>query len=167
VIPLPFGTAPATITSNWSATNLGSLNGPGDPTPDNLYLVFAHPNVSTIELNGLPQVVDYDPADVGLRLTSGEAGFANWVLLQVLVGGGNSVYYPAVSLGTLATGSSSPFQLLYTLDNPQVFSEGINLELGIPSWDLFFASTIVPEPSTALLLVIGLGALAITGRKRS
>ena len=77
------------------------------------------------------------------------------------------MYYPAVSLGTLAPGSSVQFKLFYRLDQPQVFGETINLELGMPAWDLFFASNVVPEPSSALLLMLGLGALVAARRAGS
>jgi PEP-CTERM motif len=172
VIPVPFDSGePATVTSNWSATNNSALNGPTDPIPDNLFLVFANPGPSTITINGQPQNVAYDPADVGLSLSFDEAGLADWVLLQVpsnpLVPTSIPVYYPAVSLGTLPAGSNLPFQLFYTLDNPQVFTEPINVELGMPQWNLFFASTVIPEPSTGLLLLLGVGALAATRRERA
>jgi hypothetical protein len=165
VIATPVGSGPATVDSTWSATNLSDMNAPGDPVPDNLYLVFSRPFEYQIFLNGQTQTFSYDPADVGLTLSSGEAGLADWVLL--LVAAGNPVYYPAVSLGTLAAGSTLPFQLFYTLDPPQLFGEPTNFQLGIPTWNLFFTSIAVPEPSTALLLLFGLGALAVARREHS
>jgi len=145
---------PATITSNWSVFNdTGS-------TLENLYAVFVRPVPATIILNGQSQGVTYDPSDVGLTLGS------NWVIMQV-VGGSNTVYYPAVSLGTLANGAAAAFPLFHVLDNPQVFSESFNYELGMPKWTVTFTAVPVPEAASGVLVLFGLLAIAVGRRKRS
>jgi hypothetical protein len=169
VIPAPVGIAPATGQAGWTGTNTSGLNQAGALDTFNLYLIFAQPLLNDeFTVNGQPQPVEYDPADVGLQLSSGEAGLADWEILRVLVAGSDPVYYPAVSLGALADGSTLPFDLFYTLKNPQVFGEPFNFVLGIPKWNLFFTSlpTVVPEPSPALLVLIGLGTLVGARRAR-
>lgn len=146
----------ANINATWSV-----VNDTGASLQD-LYLVFEKPipTTTTVILNGVFQPVTYDPSDVGLTLGAG------WQIFQVDV---NSipVYYPAVSLGTLANGANAPFPLSYVLDNPQVFIESFNFELGMPAWNLFFVSVPVPEPASGLLVLLGVLGIAGGRRKRS
>jgi hypothetical protein len=144
--------ATATITSTWRIVNDTGAN------LQNLYLVFLKPE-PTIYLGGEATPVTYAPANVGIDLAGG-----NWGILPVEL---NSipVYYPAVSLGNLANGADVSFPLHYVLNNPQVFSESFNFELGMPKWNLAFITVPVPEPSTAWLVLVGLLAIA-RGRHR-
>jgi hypothetical protein len=139
-----------TITSDWNVSN---TNASG---VQNLYLVFSRPVA-----NGN---IVYPPQDVGLTLDS------NWVILQG-VAGATSVYYPAVSLGNLASGGNKAFQLFYTLQNPpQEFSnQNFNLELGMPKWSLFYlsAASPIPEPASGLLVLCGLLGIAVARHKRA
>jgi PEP-CTERM motif-containing protein len=147
--------ATATITSNWTIAN-----DTGTSLQD-LYLVFLQPE-PTIYLDGQAQPITYAAANVGIDLSGG-----NWVILAVEL---NSipVYYPAVSLGSLVNGANAPFPLHYVLNNPQVFSEFFNYELGMPKWNLAFVTgTPIPEPSTACLVLLGLLAIASGRHKRS
>jgi hypothetical protein len=167
--PYPVGSGPATITSNWSATNGTGINAPGAP-PQTLYLVYERPITNTIDVNGQPQAVTYAASDVGLTLSNdGNGSGVDWVILQVPVANNGSVYYPAVSLGTLANGAAAAFPLFYTLNNPQVFRENFNYELGMPKWSLDFVSipAPIPEPSSGLLMLIGLLGIAGGRRKHS
>jgi len=152
-VPVPLGSGPATVTSTWTATNnTGSAI-------QNAYLVFARPETNT---EHIPSVT-YDPANVGLTLG------ANWVILK-LDAAGIPVYYPAVSLGTLANGAAAAFPLFYTLQQnpPQVFNQPFNDDLGIPAWKLaFLTGTPIPEPSTGLLVAIGLLGIARLRRQHS
>ena len=137
-----------TITSTWTVLN-------DTQTPlQNLYLVFERPcaNGSCV----------YNPSDVGLTLGS------NWVILQG-VASGIPLYYPAVSLGSLASGADVDFQLFYALRNPpqELSLPNINLELGMPAWSLFFVSAPIPEPASGLLVLFGLLGIAGGRRKRS
>jgi len=178
VLPTPVGSAPATITSNWSATNTAPGLNNGTGPLQNLYLAFQQPITSQITVNAQPQSVTYAPSDVGLTLTP-----ANWVIFQVDVGSSipvdpsskcpvtvasndNCVYYPAVSLGTLPYGAAAGFSLLYTLKNPQeqLFTEPFNYQLGMPEWTLLSTSAVVPEPTPGLLLLVGL--LVVAGGRR-
>lgn len=137
-----------TITSTWTVLN------DTQSSLQNLYLVFERPIA-----NGS---VVYDPSDVGLTLSS------DWVILQG-VASGNPLYYPAVSLGSLASGADVDFPLLYSLHNPpQEFNRpDFNLELGMPAWKLFFVSTPIPEPASGLLVLFGLLGISVGRRKRS
>ena len=154
---------PATITSDWSGTNNTGI------TDQTLYIVYVRPVTDTIVLSGQQHTVAYDPADVGLTLNASDG----WVLLQVpsdpVVPNSIPVYYPAVSLGTLANGGVADYQLFYTLKNPQVFQGTSNDELGMPKWSLAFSSNSapIPEPSSGLLMFIGLVGIARARRKRS
>lgn len=132
---------PANITENWSA-----LNDTGTSL-QNLYLLFVQPKPGTITLAGQSQSVTYETADVGLTLGS------DWVIFQVDVNS-NPVYYPAVSLGNLANGANALFPLFYVIDNPQVFSEPFNYELGMPKWTVSFV--VIPEPASGVLVLFGL-----------
>jgi len=146
---------PATIQSNWSATNNTGIND------ENLYLVFARPT---------PNAFVTEHQDVGLVLSSGESGRADWVIVQVVLDpGAIPVYYPAVSLGTLGAGAAANFKLYYSLFDLQI-GQGTELdEVGLPQWNLAFFSTAapIPEPSSGLLMLIGLLGIAQAGRKRS
>jgi len=169
VIPAPAGTGIATASSSWTGTNQTPVNSGVGPL-EQLYLVFASPETNTITINGQPTDVTYDPRDVGLTLSFAEGG-ADWAILQIpsnpLDPASDPVYYPAVALGTLGVGESAPFSLFYQLENPQVFLEPFNFELGLPRWNLYYASSsmMVPEPSTALLLALGLTSLAAVRRR--
>lgn len=162
VLPAPLGSAPATIASNWTALNETGLNE--GVLNQNLYLVYKRP----ITNDEQSPAVTYDPADVGLTLSSGTGGL-DWVILQVPSNpfdpGSIPVYYPAVSLGILADGATAAYPVFYTLDNPQVFSRATNFELGMPKWSLSFLAVPIPEPSTGLLLFAGL--LGIAAGRRS
>jgi hypothetical protein len=165
----PIGLGTATVTSNWTATNTGYTDG---STTLNRYLVFEHPMTNTILVNGQPQDVTYAPTDVGLTLSNdGNGSGADWIILSLPVAGGNTLYYPAVSLGTLPIGGSSDFPLLYALKNAgsHVFQENFNYQLGMPKWSLDLASlpATVPEPSTGALMIMGLLAIVKGRRKRS
>jgi hypothetical protein len=168
--PFPIGSTPATITANWSATNNTGLNNGTGPT-QNLYLVFERPVTNDqFFVNGQQQLVTYNPADVGLTLTNdGSGSGVDWVILQVPVANNNAVYYPAVSLGPLANGAATAFPLFYTLNNPQVFTENFNYALGMPKWSLDFVTNPapIPEPSSGLLMLVGLLGIAGGRRKQS
>ena len=141
---------PANITENWS-----SLNDTGTSL-QNLYLLFVQPKPGTITLAGQSQSVSYETAEVGLTLG------ADWVIFQVDVNS-NPVYYPAVSLGNLANGANAAFPLFYVLDDPQVFREPFNYELGMPKWTVSFV--VIPEPASGVLVLFGL--LGFVGGRRS
>ena len=163
-------TGHATVTSNWSATNaIAGLND-GSAAERTLYLIYAQPVADTLLLDGVQHNIAYDPSDVGLTLSYG-AGGTDWVILQVpIASSGNSLYLPAVSLGTLDYNAApAQFSLFYSLDNPQVF-QGQSIDiLGLPKWNLayFTSAAPIPEPSTALLLIIGLVAIARGRPERS
>lgn len=146
---------PSTIQSNWSAINNTGI------TDENLYLVFARPT---------PNQFVTEHEDIGLVLSSGEGGRADWVIVQVqLDPQAIPVYYPAVSLGTLGSGDGADFKLFYSLFDLQI-SQGTEIdEVGLPQWNLAFFSTAapIPEPSSGLLMFVGLLAIARARRKHA
>jgi len=149
--------APATVTSNWSLRNDTGAN------LQNLFMIFLSPD-PVVYQDGSATSLPYAPDDIGLDLSG-----ASWTIFAV-VHNSIPVYYPAVSLGNLANGATSQsFPLHYVLDNPQVFTESFNYELGMPKWNLTFITTgaPIPEPSTACLVLLGLLAIAGGHHKRS
>lgn len=154
---------PTTVTSDWSVTN-----GVGRDLIGDLYLVFAKPLASELDLGNRTETVDYDPADVGLTLRNG-AGGLDWVLLQAFDPGVGNVYYPAVSLDSLVDEATSElFGVRYVIDDPVAFLDSTGIyRPGLPAWQLLAAFTPVPEPSTALLVAGGLAGLALSRRRRS
>jgi len=169
VLPPNGGTA--TVTSGWSATNnISGLNdGVGANENQTLYLVYAHPTTNTITVNNVQHSVTYDEADVGLTLTFG-AGGNDWVILQIPIdSGSNYAYLPAVSLGSLDFNATDGFSLFYSLQNPQVFQGSSIDKLGLPKWELAFANggAPIPEPSSGLLMFIGLLGIARARRKHA
>ena len=149
---------PATVQSDWSATNNTGINN------QNLYLVFSRPT---------PNATVTEEKDVGLVLSSGVSGRADWVIVQVpsnlLDPNSIPVYYPAVSLGTLGSGGAADFKLYYSLFDLQI-GQGTQIdEVGLPQWNLAFFSTAapIPEPSSGLLMFVGLLGIARARRKHS
>ena len=157
---------PGEATSSWTVTNNTGIDLIGD-----VYLVFAKPIENTITVAGMDVDIEYDPSDVGLTLENGTGG-DDWVLIEAFDTDGvdpdyGTLYYPAVSLGSLLIGDTSDaFSVRYVLDNPQVFLDTQGFELGIPRWQILAAFTPIPEPSTALLVALGLGAFALVRRRR-
>lgn len=148
---------PAKINSDWSAINNTGI------TDQNLYLVYARPIANQFVL---------EEKDVGLVLRSGASGL-DWVILEVpsdeLDQDAIPVYYPAVSLGILGNGAAADFTLNYRLFDLQVF-QGTNLdEVELPQWSLALFSTAapIPEPSSGVLMFIGLLGIARARRKHS
>jgi hypothetical protein len=149
--------ATATVTSNWSVHNDTGAS------LQNLYMIFLQPD-PVVYQDGQATSLAYAPDDIGINLAG-----ASWSIFAV-VRNSIPVYYPAVSLGNLANGATSPsFPLNYVLDNPQVFTESFNYELGMPKWNLTFITTgtPIPEPSTACLVILGLLAIASRRHKRA
>jgi hypothetical protein len=160
------------VTQQWTAANnVGGLNDGGGANENQiLYLVYAQPDASTLELDGQLHNVEYDPADVGLSITNGEGG-ADWVIFRTIATTGDTMYLPAVSLGTLAYGADPVhYSLSYRLQHPQVFQGDSIDKLGVPSWNLAFITrpaAPIPEPTSGLLMMMGLLAISHIRRKRS
>jgi PEP-CTERM motif len=168
---LPGNGNPATVTSGWDGTNQipGVNDGIAGDENQTIYVVFAHPTTGQATVNGVTHTYTYDPADVGLTLTFG-AGGNDWVILQVPIDSSNDyAYLPAVSLNTLDLDATDAFSLFYSLKNPQVFQGSSIDKLGLPKWELAIATGAapIPEPSSGLLMFIGLLGIARARRKHA
>jgi len=155
---LPVGQA----SSDWTVTNQRGEDLIGD-----VYLLFVRPMDNEVDTGFNTVLVDYDPADVGLTLSSG-AGGPDWVLLEGFDPVLGNLYYPAVSLGSLLDGATSEaFEVNYVLENPEIFlNASARFDLGLPGFQVGTAFVPIPEPSTGLLVVGGLAALALGRRRR-
>lgn len=153
---------PAHATSIWDVTN-----DTGNDLDGMLYLVFAKPVENGPDDDGVDN--DYDPNDVGLTLRNGFGGELDWVIFEIDTVT-DPVYYPAVALGPLGESETSDdFAVNYILENPQIFAGADGFELGIPKWELLavFVPKVIPEPTTAGLLALGLAGLAGWRRRTS
>jgi hypothetical protein len=125
-----------------------------------LYLVIK--SVDDAVVNGFAH--EYDPSTVGLDLT------APWFIVSyyddVL---DQTLYFPTISLGDLAMGDSTAVSIDFVLTEPvsYVSLEGsLTATLMLPQLLFDGAFVPVPEPATGMMLAMGLGGLAWSGRRR-
>lgn len=108
---------------------------------------------------------EYDPATVGLDLTP------DWFIVSyyddVL---DETLYFPTLSLGDLAMGGETAVSINFLLTEPVVHvsleGPGDTFTLMLPQLLFDGAFVPVPEPATGLMLAMGLGGLAWSGRRR-
>lgn len=143
-------------------------NNTGFDQPATLVLAIQRPLENQVDVDGTIEEFEYLLGEVSLDLDNG----FDWMILEVPdAGSGETWYFPAVRLGPLAMDGSTALELDMTLDNPRIFPELADpttdeFDLGLPRWQVR-AFYIVPEPSTALLLGLGIAALAVRPPRRS
>jgi hypothetical protein len=137
---------PATGSTTWEVTNLGLT----DPQDEDLWLVFYTKGFSDPNYPGI------DAVKVGLEVSS-----PNWALFHAIVGP-TDYYYPAIYLGDLAIGEMAGALVEYRVleDLVQVGGDYV-----FPQYSIGLANA-VPEPSTLILMAMGLTGLAAARRSR-
>jgi hypothetical protein len=109
-------------------------------------------------------------ADPGTLSTVGFTLSPDWLLVSYYDGVlDQTLYFPAVTLGALEKGDSTTVPISFLLTDPKStpssdFSTQVIL---LPALLYDAAFVPIPEPSTGLLLGLGLGGLAWCGSKRS
>jgi PEP-CTERM motif len=142
----------SSVTSLWTAGADRDLEG-------DVYLLFAAPEPYSLTSSGGLASVSYAPDNVGLTIDAAAANGDSWVLVQTSDPVLGTLYYPAISLGSLADGDvTDPFAINYALRRQLL--QNVNGDLALPQFHLLMAFVPVPEPGTAALLVLGLGVLA-------
>lgn len=154
----------------WEVTNDSGADKLGT-----VLLVFGRPfgYERDVDGDGDLETIVYDPKDVGITLRTDEPGRLDWEILRVPVDATTFVYYPAVVLGSMLDGQTVTFRTDLVLENvaegKQIFPipDPLKDQLQVPEWQLFDAFVPIPEPGTAMLVVSGLGGLALGRRRRS
>lgn len=143
----------SSATSMWTAGADRDLNG-------DVYLLFATSEPYSTQ-NGT--LVSYDPENVGLTIDGSAPNGDSWVLVQTTDPVLGTLYYPAISLGSLTDGQiTDPFAVNYVLRRQLL--QNVDGDLALPQLHLLMAFVPVPEPGTAALLALGLSALAWSRR---
>jgi hypothetical protein len=158
---------PFEVSSDWTTKAQRNLKG------SEVFLVFTSIDPRTIKIGNKQQDVNYDPTEVGLRLDSSHG----WMLLKTTDPTLGTVYYPAIKLGPLKEGKSKGVDVNYFLEQLVACSgksgcgtvpfdlKGSNKAVvPLPKLRIAVALAPIPEPTTGLLLAVGLIGLAV--RKR-
>jgi hypothetical protein len=148
---------PFNVTSHWTAESEQNF------ASSVVWLVFTSIDPRTFTVGGQTKDVNYDPTKVGLRADSN----AGWVLIQTSAPSLGTLYYPAVRLGPLDLQEREVVNVPYFLQQLVTFDNNGSKILPLPKLRIAIATTPIPEPTTALLLVAGLCGLAVRARARS
>jgi hypothetical protein len=150
---------PFEVTSDWTTKAQRDLKG------SEVFLVFTSIDPRTFKSGGKQLPVNYDPTQVGLRLDSSKG----WVLMRVNDPTLGTIYYPAIKLGPLRNGKSTGVDIPYFLQQLVTFDRksGNTTMVPLPKLRIAVALAPIPEPTTALLVAVGLAGLALHHRKRS
>lgn len=167
-LTMSFGTDPVpnplTVTSTWTLTNNGPIAGtvqlvfqtflPTDPDGMGPQPEFDYPDFETVgfDIDGVADPMN--PNDLP------------WGLFEVERPGQEPLYLFFVEIGFLDAGESVDFEVPYYLAEPKGYLDQDNFQVVLPTLNLREVFVPIPEPSTALMLALGLAGLAFAGRRR-
>jgi hypothetical protein len=145
----------------WDAENVSGIDLLGAT-----YLIFT--SSTPFVKDGV--MIDYTDTNVGLTIDADRG----WALVQVTSAGGDDFFYPAIVLdrsvqnplaGQLLNGDSQPVPVEYVLKEALIEAPANSNSFQLPLFNVGVAFAAVPEPTTAVLVCLGLGALAIRRRR--
>jgi hypothetical protein len=141
------------VTSNWTVAN-----NVGQDLLGTTWLLFTTVDSFVLETSQGPLEIGYDPFNVGLRIDL-EQG---WSIVKTTDSELGDLYYPAITLGTLLANDERRFGVTYLSDG--ALQQGDPDQLALPRLRLAIAFRPIPEPGTAVLVAVGLIALALRRR---
>jgi len=155
----PIGALSAT--SNWTLSNDGVIGGQA-------FLVVASFSPTDIIINGNLEQIDYAFPTVGLDIDG--SGDKPWGFFEVdrteLNAQADPIYLMMIDLGMVDVGETVAFDMPYYLEAPQSFLGANGVDVVLPKLELMTVFVPIPEPSTGLLMGLGLGGLVLAGKRR-
>jgi hypothetical protein len=149
---------PFEVDSTWTIENVF-----GQDLDGTVYLLFVAADPREIVINGQTEVVDHIDSEVGLQID----GAGGWSLVQTSDAQLGTLHYAAFSLGSMDAGQQKQVDLRYVLNDLINFPQGAQTVVPLPKLRIALGFTPIPEPGTALLVALGLTALAARARQRS
>ena len=139
----PSTTGPNLADSEWTVQNVS-----GDPLIGDLFFLFASV-VNQFEFEG--ETIRYGDDEVALIIRANQS----WEIVQTA----SRFYYPALRIGDLPTGGlSDAIPVRFRVDGG--LETAAPNRFVLPRFLVGSAFTVIPEPSSALLLALGLAAIA-------
>ena len=151
------GATPATITSNWTVAN-----DTGTTSLQNLYLVFLQPEPAIIWTARRSPSPTTRPMS-GSRSAGGRLGDPPGSMTETRF----PCTTPPSRWATWPTARTLHSRSSTRSTIPRCSARPFNFELGMPKWNLVLRPTPIPEPSSGLLVLLGLLGIAGGRRKRS
>jgi hypothetical protein len=151
----PSATGPNRAQWSWTIRNVSSVDLIGNP-----YYLFTSIDPTFVDQDG--NTVDYTGTPISMTL---DPSLDPWVIVQAIDGSSQSFFYPAVDLGSLPVGADAdPFLMQLLIEGPLVQTGPSRYVL--PRLNAGMAFTPIPEPGSAILLILGLAGLGAVRRRR-